>query len=78
MAKWGFLARAYAIGDYAYMKQCEAEMNEVIDESIDAVANDIKIVLEMAEDNFMTATETPHEYRTIRQCKKWLSDFCGM
>ena len=75
MAKWGFLARAYAIGDYAYMKQCESEMNEVIDESIDAVANDIKIVLEMAEDNFITVTETPHEYRTIRQCKKWLLDF---
>lgn len=75
MAKWGFLARAYAIGDYAYMKQCESEMNEVIDESIDAVANDIKIILEMAEDNFITVTETPNEYRTIRQCKKWLSDF---
>lgn len=77
MARWGYLARAYAIKEYAYMKACESEMNEAIDESISAVANDIRIVLEMAEDNFVSAAETPYEYRTIRQCKKWLSDFCG-
>lgn len=75
MAKWGYLARAYAINDYAYMKQCEAEMNEPIDESLSAVTKDIEIVLEMAEDNFITVSETPEEYRTIRQCKKWLRDF---
>ena len=75
MAKWGYLAKAYAISDFAYMKQCEAEMNEPIDESLSAVAKDIEIVLEMAEDNFITVAETPEEYRTIRQCKKWLRDF---
>lgn len=75
MAKWGYLARAYAIDEYAYMKQSEAEMGYVIDESIDAVIRDIEIVLEIAEDNFVTVAETPYEYRTIRQCKKWLADF---
>ena len=75
MAKWGFLARAYAISDFAYMKQCEEEMNEPIDESLPAVTDDIRIVLEMAEDNFITVAETLEEYRTIRQCKKWLKDF---
>lgn len=75
MAKWGYLARAYAIEEYAYMKQCEAENGDVIDESIDAVIRDIEIVLEIAEDNFVTAAETPYEYKTIRQCKRWLADF---
>ena len=75
MAKWNYLRRAYAISDFAYMKVCEAEMNDPIDESISAVANDIRVILEMAEDSFITVAETPDEYRTIRQCRKWLQDF---
>lgn len=67
MAKWGYLARAYAIKEFAYMKQCEAEMGDTIDESLRAVTDDIEIVLEIAEDN--------DDYGTIRQCKRWLRDF---
>ena len=72
---WGYLRRAYAISDFAYMKQCEAEMNEPVDETLSAVTEDIKIVLEMAIDTCISARETPEEYRTIRQCRKWLNDF---
>ena len=82
MAKWGYLARAYAISDYAYLRATEAEnapeQNGRTDEEadrIESVREDIKIVLEIAEDNFITVSETPDEYRTIRQCKKWLHDF---
>lgn len=75
MSKWGYLARAYAIKEFAYMKACEADNGDAIDESIEAVRKDIEIILEMAEDNFITVSETPYEYRTIRQCKKWLRDF---
>ena len=80
--KWGYLRRAYAISDYAYMRQIEAEntpeQNDRTDAEADAleeVRRDIKIVLEIAEDNFVTVRDTPDEYRTIRQCKKWLADF---
>ena len=82
MAKWGYLARAYAISEYAYMRSIEAEntpdangRTEAQADQIDEVRNDIEIILEMAEDNFITVSETPYEYRTIRQCRKWLSDF---
>lgn len=77
MSKWGYLARAYAIKEFAYMKATEAENPEdgPVDEGITAVINDIKIILEMAEDNYISAKETPEEYRTIKQCKKWLHDF---
>lgn len=82
MAKWGYLARAYAIDDYAYLRATEAENSDEANgrtsaeaDRIEDVIEDIKIVLEMAEDNFITVRETPNEYRTIRQCKKWLKDF---
>lgn len=82
MAKWGYLARAYAINDYAYMRATEAENSaeangrtEEQADRIEDVRDDIKIILEMAEDNFITTSDTPDEYRTIRQCKKWLRDF---
>ena len=82
MAKWGYLARAYAINDYAYMRETEAEnsveQNDRTEEQADRIEDvreDIRIILEMAEDNFVTVAETPREYRTIRQCKKWLKDF---
>lgn len=69
MAKWGYLARAYAIGEFAYMRECEHEMHEKPDDSLPAVARDIEIVLEIAEDN--------DDKRTIEQCRKWLKDFNG-
>ena len=82
MAKWGYLARAYAIKEYAYLRQNEAENTDEENgrtsaeaDRIEEVTEDIKIVLEMAEDNFITVAETFDEYRTIRQCKKWLKDF---
>lgn len=80
--KWDYLRRAYAISDYAYMRQTEAENTPEENGRTDAEADtlpevrrDIKIVLEIAEDNFVTVRDTPEEYRTIRQCKKWLADF---
>lgn len=76
---WGYLARAYAIKDYVDLRVADAESlsptpDEIAD-SFDEVLDDIKIVLEIAEDNFISVKETPHEYQTIRQCKKWLRDF---
>lgn len=80
--KWDYLRRAYAISDYAYMRQTEVENTPEENGRTDAEADtlpevrrDIKIVLEIAEDNFVTVRDTPEEYRTIRQCKKWLADF---
>ena len=71
MAKWGYLARAYAIKEYAYLRTTEAEnLDHRTDEEADtlsAVINDIKTVLEMAEDN--------DDRSTIRQCKNFLRDF---
>ena len=66
---WGWLARAYAIKEFAYMKQCEAESDDVVDESFETVKNDIRYVLEVAVDN--------DDRGTIRQCRKWLKDFAG-
>ncbi len=71
MAKWGYLARAYAIKEYAYLRTTEAEnLDHRTDEEADTlseVINDIKTVLEMAEDN--------DDRHTIRQCKNFLRDF---
>ena len=70
---WGYLARAYAIKEFALMKETEADNGDEIDESIDAVRDDIEIILEMAEDNLYD--DYQYNYRTIKQCKKWLEDF---
>ena len=82
MAKWGYLARAYAIKEYSYLRQTEAENSDEENgrtsaeaDEIENVRDDIRIVLEMAEDNCDSARESPYEYQTIRQCKKWLKDF---
>ena len=64
---WGWLARAYAIKEFAYMKQCEAESDDVVDESFETVKNDIRYVLGVAIDN--------DDRGTIRQCRKWINDF---
>ena len=68
---WGYLARAYAIKEYAYLRQCEAENDrDRTDKEADSIAEvkrDIDIVLEIAEDN--------DDYQTIRQCKRWLKDY---
>lgn len=64
---WGWLARAYAIKEFAYMKQSEAESDDVVDESFETVKNDIRYVLEVAVDN--------DDRGTIRQCRKWINDF---
>ena len=64
---WGWLARAYAIKEFAYMKQCEAEMDDAVDESFKTVEDDIRYVLNVAIDN--------GDRGTIRQCRKWINDF---
>ena len=82
MAKWGYLRRAYAIDYYAYMRATESdnspELKDRTEEeadTLDQVKKDIKIILEMVEDTYISARETPYEYGTIKQCKKWLKDF---
>ena len=82
--RWGYLARAYEIKEYAYMRHNESENtpeeNDRTEEEADAfeqVKADIEDLLEMADDNYISARETPYEYRTIKQCKKWLKDFGG-
>ena len=75
MAKWGYLARAYNIEDFCYMRECEVDNGDTIDDSLEAVVEDIKMVLEINEDNYISVKETPGEYRQIRKCKKWLRDF---
>lgn len=71
MAKWGYLARAYAIKEYAYLRSTEAEnsdcRSDVQADSLGDVITDIKIILEIAEDN--------DDLITIRQCKNFLKDF---
>lgn len=71
MGKWGYLARAYAIKEYAELRCIEAEnVRDRTDEQADTITevlNDIEIVLEIAEDN--------EDKRTIKQCRKFLDDF---
>lgn len=84
MAKWDYLRRAYAIKEYAYMRSIQFENYSTPEEeakgeaelnTLPEVISDIENILEMAEDNFESARETPDEYKTIRQCKKFLADF---
>lgn len=78
MAKWGYLARAYAISEYAMhreqIKRSGLENGEV-DDSLDMVKQVIWDILRKAEINFVSAKETPYDYRLIKQCKKFLEDF---
>lgn len=74
MAKWGYLARAYAIEEYAYYRSIQDAEDPQLD-TLPEVIEDIKDILQMAEDNYENARETPEEYRTIKQCKKFLADF---
>ena len=71
MAKWGYLRRAYAIKEYAYMRQTEAEntldRTEEDADKLSAVIDDIKMILEMAEDC--------DDYRTAKQCRAFLNEF---
>lgn len=52
--KWCYLRRAYAIAEYAYLRQTEAENKSDRTpqeaDSLPQVIDDIKMVLEMAED----------------------------
>ncbi len=79
MAKWNYLRRAYAIKEYAYLRETEAENEDCrsaeVADSIEEVRSDIKYILEMNESCFSTARDDPYEYNTIRQCKRWLKDF---
>lgn len=78
MAKWGYLKRAYAIKEFAYMRANEAEEEDyspVVADTLPEVTHDVRFILEMAEDCYISQKETPHEYNTIRQCKRWLKDF---
>lgn len=78
MAKWGYLRRAYAIKEYAYLRQTEAEnpqdaRDENVADSLPEVIKDLQIVMEMAEENLYD--DYPYNYRTIKQCKKFFADF---
>lgn len=76
MAKRGYLARAYAIEEYAYYRSIqEGEDDTATNDTLPIVIQDIKDILEIAEDNYESIKETPDEYRTIKQCKKFLADF---
>lgn len=74
MAKWGYLARAYAIKEYAYYRSLPENTRKELD-TLPEVICDIENILDMAEDNFENWRDTPYEGRTIRQCKKFLADF---
>lgn len=78
MAKWGYLARAYAIKEYAYLRQTELENPEdardtKVADSLPEVIKDLQIIMEMAEDNLHD--DYLYNYRTIKQCKKFFADF---
>ena len=75
MAKWDYLRRAYAIKEYAYLREIDEERTSEEADSIEAVRSDIRYILGMNESVFSTAREDPYEYRIIRQCKRWLKDF---
>lgn len=84
MAKWGYLARAYAIKEYAYYREIQEyekegyasqhEMDAALDQ-LDEVVDAIKFILEMAESVCDSAKCFPYEYRTIQQCRRFLKDF---
>lgn len=78
MAKWGYLARAYAIKEYAYLRQTELENPEdardkKVADSLSEVIKDLQIIMEMAEENLYD--DYSYNYRTIKQCKKFFADF---
>ena len=73
--KWGFLTRAYRIEDFAYMQQELYSMGQETDETLADVAESIICILHMNESTYISAKETPYEYKQIRKCKKWLQDF---
>lgn len=77
MAKWGYLARAYAIGEYAVYRANLIDNGEDSEEENDfyTVKSIIKDILVMAENNYVSRRETPYDYRLIKQCKKFLEDF---
>ena len=74
---WGYLARAYAIEEYAYYRRINDDVNEdgISLDDLSEVAYAIRTILDMATDSCISARETPYEYKTIRQCKRWLKDF---
>jgi len=74
VAKWGYLARAYAIKEYAYMRATQAENGEILNgrteaeaDTLPEVIEDIEAILEMAEDC--------DDKATAKQCRKFLLDF---
>lgn len=86
MAKWGYLRRAYAISEYAYMRSIQdytqeggkyasqQEMDAELDK-LPHVIKDVKDVLQMATEQLDDPTEHAAAYRTIKQCEKFLADF---
>ena len=86
MAKWGYLRRAYAISEYAYMRSIQdytqeggkyasqAEMDAELDK-LPCVVADVKDILEMATEQLDDPTEHAAAYRTVKQYKKFLADF---
>ena len=72
---WGYLARAYAIKEFAYMRANDADNGDEIDESMESVTNYIEFILGMAESNLSFSDVDPYDRRTATQCRKWLKDF---
>ena len=75
MATWSYEARAYRIDDFAKLQQQLNDHFGKADETIEEYTESIKLVLAMAEVDYISAKKTPKEYRTICQCKRWLKDF---
>lgn len=86
MAKWSYLRRAYAIGEYAYMRSIQdytqeggkyasqADMDAELDK-LPCVVADVRDILEMATEQLDDPTERAAACRTVKQCEKFLADF---
>jgi len=74
MAKWGFIARARAIEGYDEYRS--GLMIAADDEyEFDIAKSIVRDILARAKVQYISARETPHDYRIIKQCERFLDDF---
>lgn len=74
MSKWGFIARARAIDGYdEYRSRLMIAANDEYE--LDIAKSIVRDILARAKVQYISARETPHDYRTIKQCERFLEDF---
>lgn len=74
MAKWGFIARARAIDGY---DEYRSDLMIAADDEyeFDIAKSIVRDILARAKAQYISARETPHDYRIIKKCERFLDDF---